>query len=60
VRGILGVGTGSSTQDTQADANGRFSVTINVNAVPGGSVRVVITSKSPDGAAVEVPVSYGT
>jgi methionine-rich copper-binding protein CopC len=56
--GLLQVGTGTFQNDVTADANGNFSVPISVNAVSGGSVRVLITSTSPNGASIERDVSY--
>ena len=56
--GLLQVGTGTFQNDVTADGNGNFSVPVSVNAVSGGSVRVLITSTSPSGASIERDVSY--
>ncbi|HEY8297467.1 MAG TPA: copper amine oxidase N-terminal domain-containing protein [Candidatus Baltobacteraceae bacterium] len=58
--GPIPIGTGSFQVDTTADANGRFSQQVQVNAFGGGQVRVLIQSQSPDGAAAELPVLYST
>ncbi|MGZ3496082.1 MAG: copper amine oxidase N-terminal domain-containing protein [Vulcanimicrobiaceae bacterium] len=60
VGGVLQVGTGTFQVDTKADANGNFSQPISVNAVPGGSVKVLLQSTSPAGASAEQTVVYGS
>jgi hypothetical protein len=58
--GLLQVGTGTFQTDVNADGNGNFSVPVAVNAVPGGQVRVIITSTSPSGAAIERQLVYSS
>ncbi|HET7814986.1 MAG TPA: copper amine oxidase N-terminal domain-containing protein [Candidatus Baltobacteraceae bacterium] len=58
--GLLQIGTGTFQTDTTADGNGRFSVPITINAVSGGNVTVIVTSKSPSGASIERRVVYTT
>lgn len=56
--GLLQIGTGTFQTDTTADANGRFSAPISINAVSGGNLTVIITSTSPSGASIERRVVY--
>ena len=58
--GLLQVGTGTFQNDVTADANGHFSVSIGLNAVSGGQVRVILTSTSPSGASIERQVVYSS
>lgn len=56
--GLLQVGTGTFQTDVTADSNGNFSAPISLNAVSGGQVRVIITTTSPSGAALERSIVY--
>lgn len=58
--GLLQIGTGTFQTDVTADGNGNFSAPVAVNAVAGGQVRVIITSTSPSGAALERQVVYSS
>jgi hypothetical protein len=58
--GLLQIGTGTFQTDVTADGNGYFSAPIAVNAASGGTVTVIITSTSPNGAAIERRVTYST
>jgi methionine-rich copper-binding protein CopC len=58
--GLLQIGTGTFQTDVTADGNGNFSAPVAVNASSGGTVRVIITSTSPSGAAIERPVTYSS
>jgi len=58
--GLLQIGTGTFQTDVTADGNGNFSAPIALNAISGGQVRVIITSISPSGAALERQVVYST
>ncbi len=58
--GLLQVGTGTFQTDVTADGNGNFSAPVALNAVSGGQVRVIITSTSPSGAALERQVVYSS
>jgi copper amine oxidase-like protein len=58
--GLLQIGTGTFQTDVTADGNGNFSAPVAVNASSGGQVRVIITSTSPSGAAIERPVTYSS
>jgi hypothetical protein len=56
--GLLQIGTGTFQTDTTADASGRFSAQIAMNAVSGGQLRVILTTTSPSGASLERNVVY--
>lgn len=56
--GLLQVGTGTFQTDVTADSSGYFSVPIALNAVSGGQVRVIVTTTSPSGAALERSIVY--
>jgi methionine-rich copper-binding protein CopC len=58
--GLLQVGTGTFQTDVTADGSGNFSVPVAVNAVSGGQVRVILTSTSPSGAAIERQLVYSS
>ncbi len=58
--GLLQIGTGTFQNDVTADGNGNFSVSIGLNAVSGGQVRVILTSTSPSGASIERQVVYSS
>ncbi|HUZ48321.1 MAG TPA: copper amine oxidase N-terminal domain-containing protein [Candidatus Dormibacteraeota bacterium] len=58
--GLLQVGTGTFQTDTTADGNGVFRANISINAVNGGSVRVLIQSTAPGGASIERSFNYST
>ncbi|MBV9271222.1 MAG: copper amine oxidase N-terminal domain-containing protein [Candidatus Eremiobacteraeota bacterium] len=60
VGGLFQVGTGTFTTDVTADSSGRFTAPISVTSVPGGNVRVIIQSTSPDGSSIERSVVYGS
>jgi len=55
---VFSIGTGTFHDQTTADGNGDFSLQINVNAVPGGNVQVLIQSLAPNGAATSSTVNY--
>jgi hypothetical protein len=58
--GIFQVGTGTFQTDVVADANGRFTADVSINAVAGGRVTVLVQSTSPGGASAEQTVIYNT
>lgn len=58
--GLLQIGTGTFQTDVTADASGNFSAPIALNAVSGGQVRVIVTSTSPSGAAIERQLVYSS
>jgi hypothetical protein len=58
--GLLQIGTGTFQTDVTADANGNFNVPISLNAASGGQVRVIITTTSPSGAALERSIVYSS
>jgi hypothetical protein len=58
--GLLQVGTGTFQTDVTADGSGNFSAPVAINAVGGGQVRVIITSTSPSGAAIERQLVYSS
>jgi hypothetical protein len=58
--GLLQIGTGTFQTDVTADSSGHFSAPIALNAVSGGQVRVLITTTSPGGAALERQVVYSS
>jgi hypothetical protein len=58
--GIFQVPRGNYAIDTTADANGNFSVPISLDVVSGGSVRVQLTSTSPNGVTITRTVAYST
>lgn len=58
--GLFQIGTGTFQTDVTADSNGSFSAPIALNAVSGGQVRVILTSTSPSGAAIERQVVYSS
>lgn len=58
--GIFQIGTGTFTTDVTADASGRFTAPISINAVSGGQVRVIVQSTSPDGSSIERSIVYGS
>ena len=58
--GLFQIGTGTFQTDVTADGNGNFSAPIALNAVSGGQVRVILTSTSPSGAAIERQVVYSS
>ncbi len=58
--GLLQIGTGTFQTDATADSSGNFSASIGLNTVSGGQVRVIITSTSPSGAAIERQVVYSS
>lgn len=58
--GLLQIGTGTFQNDVTADGNGNFSISIGLNAVSGGQVRVILTSTSPSGASIERQVVYSS
>lgn len=58
--GILGVATGTNRYNTLADGSGNFSVPVNINAVSGGSLRITITSTSPNGVVAQRTIAYAT
>lgn len=58
--GVLGVATGVNRYRATADANGNFSIPVSINAVSGGSLRIVLTSTSPSGVVVQRNIAYST
>ncbi len=58
--GLLQIGTGTFQTDVTADGNGNFTTSVGLNAVSGGQVRVIITSTSPSGAAIERQIVYSS
>ncbi|MHB8179153.1 MAG: copper amine oxidase N-terminal domain-containing protein [Vulcanimicrobiaceae bacterium] len=58
--GLIQIGTGTVQADATADANGMFSANISINAVHGGTVRVLIQSTAPSGASIERSFNYST
>ncbi len=58
--GLLQVGTGTFQTDVTADGNGNFSTSMGINVISGGQVRVIITSTSPSGAAIERDINYSS
>jgi hypothetical protein len=56
--GLFQIGTGTFQTDVTADANGNFSTQVALNAVSGGQVRVILTTTSPGGAALERQLVY--
>ena len=55
---VIAIGTGAVDQTVTADGYGNFSTPINLNTVPGGTIRAVIQSVAPDGAAASVTLNY--
>jgi hypothetical protein len=58
--GVIGVATGVNRYAATADANGIFSIPVSINAVSGGSLRIVLTSTSPSGVVVQRNIAYST
>lgn len=58
--GLLQIGTGTFQTDVTADSSGNFSVPIGINTASGGQVRVIITTTSPSGAALERSIVYSS
>jgi len=58
--GLFQMGTGTFTTDVTADASGRFTAPVSINAVSGGQVRVILQSTSPDGSSIERSIVYGS
>ena len=58
--GIFQVPRGNYAIDTTADGNGNFSVPISLSVVSGGSVRVQLTSTSPNGVTITRTLAYST
>ncbi|MBV9402567.1 MAG: copper amine oxidase N-terminal domain-containing protein [Candidatus Eremiobacteraeota bacterium] len=57
---IFSVGTGTFHDQTTADGSGGFALQVNVNAVPGGNIQVLIQSLAPNGASTSRTVNYPT
>ncbi|MBV8726645.1 MAG: copper amine oxidase N-terminal domain-containing protein [Candidatus Eremiobacteraeota bacterium] len=55
---IFSIGTGTFHDQTSADGAGSFALQVNVNAVPGGNVQVLIQSLAPNGASTSRTVNY--
>ena len=55
---IFSIGTGTFHDQTTADGAGSFALQVNVNAVPGGNVQVLIQSLAPNGASTSRTVNY--
>jgi hypothetical protein len=58
--GIFQVPRGNYAIDTTADGNGNFSVPISLRVVSGGSIRVQLTSTSPNGVTITRTIAYST
>ncbi|HUY41623.1 MAG TPA: copper amine oxidase N-terminal domain-containing protein [Candidatus Dormibacteraeota bacterium] len=60
--GIIPITTGTFKTQTYADSNGYFSADVNMNALGGGQVHVIIQSIAPDQAlgSAEATVVYST
>ena len=58
--GVIGVATGVNNYSATAGANGNFSIPVSINAVSGGSLRIVLTSTSPSGVVVQRNIAYST
>lgn len=58
--GVIGVPVGNYNTGTTADANGTFSVPISINVQSGGSLRITITSTSPNHVVKQRVVGYTT
>jgi len=57
---VLGMTAGRYQNGTTADANGYFTIPINIPVVPGGSMRLTIISTAPDGTRIQRNITYGT
>ena len=55
---IFSIGTGTFHDQTTADGAGSFALQVNVNAVPGGNIQVLIQSLAPNGASTSRTVNY--
>ncbi len=56
--GVIGIPLGSYQSDATADANGNFSLPITINVTSGGSLRMTITSTSPNGVVINRNIAY--
>ena len=58
--GVLGVATGVNRYSAIANGNGNFAIPVSINAVSGGSLRIVLTSTSPSGVVAQRNFAYST
>ncbi|MHB8147452.1 MAG: copper amine oxidase N-terminal domain-containing protein [Vulcanimicrobiaceae bacterium] len=60
IGGLVQIGTGTFQTDTTADGNGFFRADISINAVNGGTLRILIQSIAPGGTSIERSFNYST
>ena len=58
IGGVIPVGSGTFHNSTTADGTGYFSLQVNIGAIPGGTIKVIIDSVAPDGGAKQATLSY--
>lgn len=58
--GIVGVATGTNSYDTTANGAGIFAIPVSINTVSGGSLRITLTSTSPNGVVSTRTIAYAT
>ncbi len=58
--GIVGVATGTNSYDTTANGAGVFAIPVSISAVSGGSLRITLTSTSPNGVVSTRNIAYAT
>lgn len=58
IGGVIPVGSGTFHNSTTADGTGYFSLQVNIGAIPGGTIKVIIDSVAPDGGAKQATLTY--